>query len=204
VFHNCSGKHAGMLVGASAAGWSLETYLEPGHPLQREITRAVRRATDVERSPIGVDGCGAPVFGLPLRAMATLYARLVRPDRLGPLEWSAARAVAAMRAHPFLLAGTDRVDTILMSAVPGIVTKGGAEALACAAILEPGLGLAVKIEDGGDRATGPALVRALQLLGAIGDEWPESLSSIARPPVLGGGRPVGELAAEFGLRRPRP
>jgi L-asparaginase II len=71
IFHNCSGKHAGMLVGARARGWPLETYLDPSHPLQREVTRAIRRATGVEDPPIGVDGCGLPVHGVPLRAMAT-------------------------------------------------------------------------------------------------------------------------------------
>lgn len=203
IYHNCSGKHAGMLAGARAAGWPLETYLEVGHPLQREITKTIRRATGVERPTIGVDGCGLPVHGVPLRAMATLYARLARPDRLGTLGPTAARAVAAMRAHPFLVAGTGGLDTVLMPAVPGVLSKGGAEALACAAVMDEGLGVAVKIDDGGDRASAPALIHALALLGAIGDEQLDALAPIARRPVLGGGRPVGALEASFRLRRPR-
>jgi L-asparaginase II len=191
-----------MLAGARAAGWPLETYLDRAHPLQRGVTRAIRRATGVERPPIGIDGCGLPVHGLPLRAMATLYARLARPVRLGPLRATAERCVAAMRAHPFLVAGTGRLDTALMPAVPGVVSKGGAEALACAAILADGIGVAVKIDDGGDRAAGPALVHALSLLGAIGD-GDAALAAIARPPVLGGGEPVGALEATFRLRRAR-
>jgi L-asparaginase II len=204
IFHNCSGKHAGMLVGARARGWPLETYLDPSHPLQREVTRAIRRATGVEDPPIGVDGCGLPVHGVPLRAMATLYARLARPGWLGPLRATARRAVDAMRAHPFLVAGTGRLDTALMPALPDVVSKGGAEALACAAILADGIGIAVKIEDGGDRATGPALVRVLSLFGAVGGDADAALAAVARPDVLGGGRPVGTLEAAFGLRRPRP
>jgi L-asparaginase II len=202
IFYNCSGKHAAMLSACLGAGWPTETYLEPGHPLQREILQAVRRATGVPAPQLGVDGCGVPVHGLPLSAMATLFARLARPNRLGVLEPWASRAVAAMRAHPFLVAGTARTDTELMASVPGIVSKVGAEALHCAAVLDAGIGVAVKIADGGDRAAGPALVRALSELGAIGESEIVRLSAAA-PPVLGGGRPVGEMVAEFRLQLPR-
>src|SRR5687767_6654720 len=203
IFYNCSGKHASMLGACVGAGWPTDTYLEPGHPLQREILRAVRRATGVERPAIGVDGCGVPVHGVPLSAMATLFARLAGPARLGALEPTASRAVEAMRAHPFLVAGTGRTDTKLMASVPGIVSKVGAEALHCAAVLDEGIGVAVKIADGGDRATGSALIHALRQLGAFDDEALGQLDPIARPAVLGGGRPVGELVAGFRLRRQR-
>jgi len=203
VFHNCSGKHAGMVVAARAAGWRHEGYLEPGHPLQRRVLRAVRRGTGVERPVIGVDGCGVPVHGVPLAAMATLFARLAGPDRLGVLGPTARRAVEAMRACPHLVAGQWRTDTALISAAAGVVSKGGAEGLRCAAILEPGLGVAVKIADGAERASGPALIRALELLGALPPDALELLRPLARRPVLGGGRPVGEMIADFRLRRPR-
>jgi len=202
IQHYCSGKHAGMLVASARSGWELETYLSPGHPLQREILRAVRRATGVERPLVGVDGCGAPVHGVTLRAMATLFARLARPERLGPYATTAARAVAAMRSHPYLVAGRGRSDTMLMKEVPGVVSKVGAEGLHCTAIIEDGIGVAVRIEDGGDRASGPALIHALAEIGAISAEQLERLAPIARPPVLGGGRRVGEVVAGFRLRKP--
>lgn len=201
VYHNCSGKHAGMLAACVGAGWPRETYLEPSSPLQRSILRAVRRATAVERPEIGVDGCGAPIFAVPLVAMASLFAGLVRPERLGSLAPAASRAIRAMRTYPFLVAGTGRIDTELMSAVPGVVSKVGAEGLLCASLVDRGVGVAVKIEDGGDRAAGPALLRTLRLLDAITDEQTAELRS-SQPPVLGGGRPVGELVADFRLRRP--
>jgi L-asparaginase II len=203
VFHNCSGKHAGMVCAATRAGWGHEGYLELSHPLQREILRAVRRGTGVERPVIGVDGCGVPVHGVPLSAMATLFARLARPERLGPYARTAATAVDSMRAHPYLVAGRGRTDTLVMAEVPGVVVKVGAEALHCAAVLDEGIGVAVRIHDGGERASGPALVQALALLGAVSDGQLERLSRIARRPVLGGGRPVGELVADFRLRRHR-
>ncbi len=200
VVHNCSGKHAGMLVACADAGFDLGTYLRPSHPLQRAVARAVRRATGVEPR-IGVDGCGAPVHGLPLSAMATVFARLARPERLGALAEPASRAVAAMRAHPYLVAGAGRSDTLIMRGTSNIVCKVGAEGLHCAAILDAGLGVAVKIADGGDRAAGLALVRTLALLGAISAEQADRLGPSVHPTVLGGGRPVGEMVAEFRLRR---
>lgn len=204
IFHNCSGKHAGMVSACVGAGWPVETYLNPGHPLQRQVLREVRRATGVESPAIGVDGCGVPVHGVPLSAMATLYARMTAPDRFGAIGPRVARAVGAMRSHPFLVAGTRRVDTELMNALPNLLAKGGAEALHCAALLDREIGVAVKVADGGDRAAGPALVRALALLGAVTEEQRSELASIDRRPVLGGGRPVGEVSADFRLRRARP
>lgn len=200
VFHNCSGKHAGMLLACERSGADLDSYLRPSHPLQRAVARAVGRATGTDPQ-IGVDGCGAPVHGLPLAGLATLFARLARPERLGALAEPALMAVAAMRAHPYLVAGARRSDTLLMTEVPNLICKVGAEGLHCAAILDAGLGVAVKIADGGDRAAGPALVRTLALLGVVNDERLDRLARIARPSVLGGGRPVGEMVAGFRLRR---
>lgn len=200
ILHNCSGKHAGMVSAAAAAGWDLATYLHPSHPLQRRVLAAVLRATGLERVHVGVDGCGAPVHGMPLASMATLFARLARPERLGPIEAEVARATAAMRAEPYLVAGRNRTDTALMREVPGLVVKSGAEGLACATVVEPGLGVAVKIEDGGDRAVGPALIHALLRLGALDAGALERLGPFARRPILGGGREVGEITSAFRLR----
>jgi L-asparaginase II len=201
IAHNCSGKHAGMLVACVRAGWDLDTYLAPGHPLQRDVLRAVRRGTGVDRPVVGVDGCGAPVHGVTLSGMATLFARLARPEHLGPYAAQAARAVAAMRAHPFLVGGSGRTDTLLISRAPGIVSKVGAEGLFCAASLDQGIGVAVRIEDGGDRASGPALIHALAELGMLTPEDLQHLAPVARREVLGGGGPVGAVEAAFRLRR---
>jgi L-asparaginase II len=197
---NCSGKHAGMLLACVRAGWDPGTYLRAGHPMQRRITRAVSRATGRDRLEMGVDGCGVPVHGMPLRSMATLFARLTRTRPLGDLGSFADRAVSAMRAQPYLVGGRDRLDTDLMMVSPDVVAKEGAEALACAGVLSSGLGVAVKIADGGGRATGPALIHALHGIGALTDVEVARLSAHAHPAVTGGGRRVGELAVVFDLR----
>lgn len=201
IFHNCSGKHAGMLRACAASGWDLETYRARSHPLQRAVATAVGRATGVARPYVGVDGCGVPVFGLPLRAMATLFARLAEPSSLGRLEPHARTAVTAMRAHPFLVAGTGRADTAIMQHAPNVVAKVGAEALFCAAVLDRDLGVAVKIADGGDRASGPALVAALRAIDAIDDGQRRRIDVVARRPILGGGEPVGEMTVDVPLAR---
>lgn len=200
VLHDCSGKHAGMLLACVRSGWPTETYRRRGHPLQRRILRAVLAASGAAEVQIGIDGCGVPVHAMPLHAMATLYARLAEPERLGqPLAEHAARAAAAMRRQPYLVGGRDRLDSALMTHVEGVIAKEGAEALACCALLDEGLGIAVRVHDGGYRAVAPAVVRTLDELGVLDRSARASLSGFARPPVLGGGEPVGHIEAAFSL-----
>lgn len=180
IMMNCSGKHAGMLATCVANGWPLESYLDPKHPLQLAIADAV---TDLAGEPIaavGVDGCGAPVFAFSLTALAGAFLRLVTAEP-GTHE---RRVADEMRAHPELVAGTGAEDTVLMGAVPGLLAKVGAEGVVAAAV--PGRGaVAVKIEDGAQRARMPVLLDELRRLG-VGVPVMEEL-------VLGGGEPVGEV-----------
>jgi L-asparaginase II len=199
VYHNCSGKHAAMLAASARAGWALDTYRSPGHPLQRRVLAAVRMLSGERDVVVGVDGCGVPVHGLPLRAVATMYARLSDPARQGDLAPWFERAIAGMRAHPYLVGGRGRDDTAIMQAAPGIVAKEGAEALDCAVVPGAGVGIAVKVADGGYRAAGPALVRVLDQLGLLDASARRALRSVAAPPVLGGGKPVGRLEAVVDL-----
>jgi L-asparaginase II len=201
IRQNCSGKHAGMLVATAHAGWRVDAYLRPSHPLQRRITRAVLLATGLDGVEVGVDGCGLPVHAMPLASMATLFARLTRPERLGDLAPHAEMATSAMRAHPYLVAGRKREDTEIMRAAGSLVVKSGAEALMCAAHVDAGIGVAVRVADGGDRAAAPALLHALGLLGMLSAKQLKALDRFAHPWVTGGGAHVGELVPAFGLRR---
>jgi L-asparaginase II len=196
---DCSGKHGGMLAACVAQRWPLETYRRPDHPLQRAVSAAVALAAGCEPIASGVDGCGVPVHALPLRAMATIYARLGRPHVMGPLAAHVRRATKAMRAEPYLVAGRHRLDTALMRSTAGLVAKGGAEGLACVALLDRGHGVAVRVRDGSHRAAPPAVITVLEQLGTLGAEQAELLSRFARPSVLGGGLPVGELIPDVRL-----
>jgi L-asparaginase II len=184
ILMNCSGKHAGMLATCVANGWALDSYLDPKHPLQVAIAEAI---SDLAGEPIaatGVDGCGAPVFAFSLTALARSFQRLVDADPGTPER----RVADEMRAHPELVAGTRADDTVLMSAVPGLVAKGGAEGVVAVAV--PGVGaVALKIEDGAMRARTPVLLSALRRL----DVTPPAMAEL----VLGGGEPVGEVRATW-------
>lgn len=200
LLHNCSGKHAGMLLACVRAGWDPQTYLRASHPLQRRVLRAVKLASSVDQPEMSVDGCGVPVHGMPLRSMATLFARLTEPERLGGLAPAADRATQAMLADPYLVGGRHRVDTDVMKVTGDVVAKSGAEALECAAILPSGLGVAVKVEDGGGRAAVPALIKALHQVDGLTASQLKQLSNYASPSVLGGGKRVGEVEIVFDLR----
>jgi L-asparaginase II len=203
IHDNCSGKHAGMLAASAHRGWDLATYRSRSHPLQRRVSRAVVDATDVERPAFGVDGCGLPVHGVPLRAMATMYARLSAPERIGRLASSVDRVVRAMAASPFMVGGTHRLDTDVMVAGAGrVLAKEGAEALVCATALDQGLGIAVKVTDGSWRRIGPAFVHVLRDLDVVPEA--DGLRHHEQLPVLGGEEPVGSVEAVVRLRRGAP
>ncbi|MFG2037681.1 asparaginase [Dactylosporangium sp. NPDC048998] len=181
LFMTCSGKHAGMLRTAKANGWPLPTYLDPDHPLQRQLAATIEELTGEPVRATGVDGCGAPLLAFSLRGLAGAFLRLVSAP-----DGSRERAVAdAMRAHPVLVSGDDPAedDTRLMRAVPGLLLKLGFEGVAAAAL--PGVGaVALKIDDGGIRARLPVLASAMARLGV-------ALPGRVEVPVLGGGREVG-------------
>lgn len=203
VLNGCSGKHAGMLLASVRSGWDPATYLHRSHPLQKRILRAVLRASGRDDVHVGVDGCGLPVHGMRLRDVATLYARLARPERMGDLAEEIDRCVEAMLAEPYLVGGRGRSDTAIMTETRDVLVKSGAEALECAAVLSSGVGVAVKIADGAFRAAGPAMISVLGQLDAIAGDQLERLGRFARPAVKGGGRPVGELRVEVELKSRR-
>lgn len=164
---NCSGKHSGMLGLAKHHGWPTAGYNAVGHPVQARILTSVSAWTDIPVAQIqlGVDGCTAANFAVPLSAMALAYARLGASDLP-----AATRLRNAMLAHPELIAGTGRPDTDLMKAYPGeLVVKVGAEGIFCASVVGKGVGIALKVEDGDMRSATIALVAVLdQVLPTLG------------------------------------
>src|SRR6266850_5292463 len=160
--NNCSGKHAGMIALARHVGAPTEDYDQWTNPVQQMIGRAVAQFSDVpvEKIAIGTDGCGVPVFGISVRAMALMYARLVWPpaDFDEPTRDAAQRIVRAMISFPEMIGGTkSRLDTELIKAGHGrLISKIGAEGVYTIGVLPSsdwprGLGFALKIEDGDDR-----------------------------------------------------
>ena len=191
IHGNCSGKHAGMLAVCVHRGWETENYRDPDHPLQLWILEIVGRVCGLERDEIllGGDGCGVPSYGMPLKNLATGFARLATGENLpDDLAGAARRIRAVMQQHPYMVAGTERFDTAVMRET-GLVSKSGAEAVFAAASPE-GWGLALKISDGATRALRPAGLSALARRGVEVPDEPES-------------RPVHDLHGEkVGERSP--
>ncbi|MFF9406316.1 asparaginase [Streptomyces anandii] len=188
VTMNCSGKHTAMLAVCALRGWPLESYLDPGHPLQRLIHTVVEEAAGEPVAAVGTDGCGAPLMAISLTGLARAYRSFVLAEPGSPER----RVADAMRAHPEYVAGTRRPDTWLMREIPGALSKMGAEAVQAVA-LPDGRALAFKIDDGSPRSLGPVLARALTILNVDSPVLPR----IAHTPLHGGSREVGEVRAAF-------
>jgi L-asparaginase II len=166
LHNNCSGKHAGFvclacaLMGGPAGGTSagldlrrfVRGYVDPAHPVMREVTAALQAATgcDLARSPVGTDGCSIPTYAIPLRQLALAFARVATGQGLSPEHAQAARRLrSAVAKAPFMVAGTGRFDTLVMERLgERVFCKVGAEAVYCAALPEQGLGIAIKVDDG--------------------------------------------------------
>jgi L-asparaginase II len=190
--HNCSGKHASFLAACAAQGWPLVDYRDPEHPLQVHERAVVEELSGENVTATGVDGCGAPIFALSLTGLARAFARIATAPEGSP-ESVVAQAI---RTNPMLMGGSRRDVSKLVAAVPGLIAKDGAEGVYAAA-LPDGTAVALKIEDGTQRARPPVMVAALRALGVTGDAV--ALDAIAAPEVLGGGAPVGSVRAVAGL-----
>lgn len=169
IQHNCSGKHAGMLALAVFKNISTHDYTSPTHTVQRIIRKTV---SDIccyqeEKIEIGIDGCSVPNYALPLYNMALGFARMVTPTAVPKEKAHAYNTVTmAMLDHPDYVAGEGRFDTV-MAGAPGekVISKAGAEALECFALVDRKMGATIKIADGNKRALFPASVELLYKLG---------------------------------------
>lgn len=195
----CSGKHAGMLCVCRHLGFEVEGYERSSHPVQRMSLRIVSEVTDHPEEEVwtALDGCGVPVFGVPLRKMALAYARLARPESSPRHEGSLKLVRRAMLENPLMVAGSGRFTTRLIE-VSGktLVAKDGAEGVFGVGHLPSGLGLAVKVEDGSDRALSAVVLKALSELELLPPEAIEDLGSLLKPPVkTASGEVAGRIEA---------
>jgi L-asparaginase II len=198
IFNNCSGKHTGFLT--VARHWDVATagYEHHDHPVQTAVAKALSELSGISDIPYGIDGCVAPAFALPTAAFARVLAQFADPSALpAPRANAMRRIVRAMMAHPDLVAGTGRSDTILMRSAKGrVATKAGAEAYYAAIVPEAGLGIALKIDDGAGRAAETAIAAILDRLGLTGGD--KDARELIRAPIL------NTRGAVVGERRPAP
>jgi len=195
LHNNCSGKHAAMLARAHFAGWELAGYERDEHPVQMAALAEVSRWTGVPAPKVirAIDGCGVVVFGLPLEAMARAYARFAVAAARG--DEIPSRIGRAISTRPFLFGGTDRFDSLVVEETAGrVISKVGAEGVHSVALLDRGLGFAIKVEDGATRAQYPAVLRMLELLDALPERMSPKLGEYARARIRNTrGEVVGEL-----------
>jgi L-asparaginase II len=205
LHNNCSGKHAGFVCLSCAMGVDPKGYVAPDHPVQREVTASIEAMTGARLSePMrGVDGCAIPTYAVPLAALARGFARLGTGHGLSPERGkAAARIRAVVAAHPVTVAGRGRFDTEMMGLLGArVFSKSGAEGVACAALPEVGLGLAVKADDGAGRAAQVMIAALIRRFGAFDDEIDAGLVRFVSPRLSnwnGAGvgllRPTGPLA----------
>ena len=206
IHNNCSGKHGGMLALARMHGWPLTGYHQPAHAVQQRMLQEIARWTGLTPDEVGTatDGCGVVTFAAPLRALAFAFARFsaaARRNEAGP-----ARIVQAMTKSPEVVAGTGRLDTEVMRATAGrLFVKVGAEGIYLAGVPGAELGIALKAEDGAQRAAEPALLAVLRGLSLVSDDELAGLSRFAEPSiqntrgdVVGAVRAVVKLEAASG------
>jgi L-asparaginase II len=208
IQHNCSGKHAGMLALCVYKNWNLKNYLNPNHPLQKLILKKVSELCEypAKKIGIGVEGCGAPTFAMPLKNMAMGFSKLVTFRSKDKITSQALQVVAdSMWKYPEMVSGRKRLDYELAIASRGnILSKGGAEGLHCSAILSKSWGVAVKIMDGSQRAVAPASIEVYRQLNILKQSQLRNLGDFVLPPVFNHQRKkVGFLKTDFKLKRAR-
>jgi L-asparaginase II len=192
LHNNCSGKHAGFVCLSCGLDEDPAGYIKAGHAVQRAVRGALIEMTGVAHDPdtAGTDGCSIPTHAVPLRALALAFARFGagggKGAAMGPERVKASRRIrAAVAAHPEMVAGTGRFDTRAMQALGArAFTKTGAEAVFCGALPELGYGIALKIDDGGTRASEAVMATLLARLLAPEGAAAEVLDVLARPRMV--------------------
>lgn len=213
--HNCSGKHTGMLAQCVMNGYRIEDYLSTSHPIQQTILRTFAEMTGVEPSSvlIGIDGCSAPTFAVPLRSAALAYAHLCDPTGLAKQRACALRHIYhAMTTNPVMVSGPTGFDTRLMQAAGGmIVSKGGAEGYQAMGIApgaiapgSPAMGITFKVIDGDvtGRARPVISLAILRQLGALNETQLAALKDFDARPIHNWRKlEVGVIRPAFSLER---
>jgi L-asparaginase II len=198
LHHNCSGKHAGFLAYCRMHGQPLASYLDVDSPLQRHVRANVERFAGSRDLPMGIDGCSAPNFAMPLSALAHAFCRLAAGEspELAALAY-------AMTRHPDLVSGTARGDLMLMLNRPGDwVSKVGAEGVQAIGIRSKGIGIAIRVADGNRRALHVATLGVLQQLGLLDEPAATPLAPIDERVIRNyRGTTVGTVEPLFALPR---
>jgi L-asparaginase II len=202
----CSGKHLAQLAAVKAKGLSIDDYDKLGGGIQPEILNIISAFSGVKVSRIrlGIDGCGIPVYGIPLKKMAFAYANLCSNTFMnGKYSRSQEYVLKAMATHPEMIGGKGRFDTeMLRHFGDRLIGKFGDEGVYCVGLVGKGTGVALKIEDGHTRAVGPVILETLRQIGVISDEELKPMKDSWKPSIKNHrGEIVGEIKPVFKLEK---
>lgn len=202
---DCSGKHSGFLSVCKTKNYDLSTYNKPEHPMQKEILQIMSNMCDINQENIfiGIDGCGVPVHGIPLKNMSIAYAKLTTPNILYEnYKFACNKITKAMNAHPEMVAGTNGFCTEFLKNTNGrFCGKLGAEAIYCIGVIGKDMGITVKVEDGSFRALYPAVMNTLIQLNLLNEDEIKSLNKFVKPVIYSNTNlPIGNIIADFKLK----
>jgi len=202
--NNCSGKHSGMLTTAVHLGEPTKGYTTPDHPVQKRLIALMEEMGEIDLSGTarGVDGCGIPVFGAPLRAIAHAMAKMADPSALsGERQATAKRIIKACAANPLMLSGTGAFNSVVLAETgERCLLKGGAEGVYTAAIPDQGLGICLKVDDGAGRGSSAVMLALLRQLGVLDEAAADRIeSSVVREVRNWAGTLVGEVRPSSAL-----
>lgn len=186
--NNCSGKHLGFIAACRVMGWPTDNYWDISHPIQQDVLACISEFSDIPKDKIhiGIDGCGVPVFGVPLKKVALAYARLFDTEFAGGKYREAQELLhKAVSQYPEMIAGDGRLDTELIRCTQGeLFGKMGADGVFCVYCRPQSLGIAVKIQDGSVRAVDPVVMETLKQTEVISDDVLQKLNHFHYPPVI--------------------
>jgi L-asparaginase II len=205
LHNNCSGKHAGFLCVARAMGLDQAGYWRPEHPVQRRVHDTFEDLTGsaLPAQCCAIDGCSVPTWAMPLRDLALAFAKFGSGHGLGAERAAAAaRLRAACARKPWYVAGSGRFCTEVMQRLEvRALVKTGAEGVFCGALPAPGLGIAVKCDDGAGRAAEAIMAGLIARFLKLDDQERAMLARLERPVLRNwNGIEVGELRTTAALR----
>ncbi|WP_211747227.1 asparaginase [Paenibacillus sp. Marseille-Q4541] len=201
IFHNCSGKHSGLIAACKQMGWDENTYYKPEHPVQKEIRETLAYFAEVPVSsiPEGIDGCGLPIHALPLDKIGYSFLKLACPDLIEDQEIAAAaeRMAKRMNEYPEMIADSHFVCTELLKD-SNIAAKGGAKGVYGIGLRKERIGISLKVSDGSEQVWPCIIASILERIGYENQSTIDRLYKLVPNEIVNdGGTPVGERKAVF-------
>lgn len=179
LYHNCSGKHCALMLVQRELGGAVEDYWKTDAPVHRRVEQTIRTVGETDAVKLGVDGCGVPVFAVPLRSIACAYKNLACLDTIqdASLRRAAEGNVRRIGQYPHMIRGAGILCT-LMNEDPNIIAKGGANGVYGFGLKKQRLGVALKLVDGTESAWPFLILAVLRALDALTPAHEQRLNTL--------------------------